>query len=246
MNSFGPFAQCMIENDRDVERDERRTRGLGWLLSLALQTSLVAALVVLPLLTPAVLPRIFSVVRVPNPPLLRPPVVVQEDPVPPAELTTTRIYLNSAVSRPLPPSQPRFPSTDTGGDALPELPPNTTAPFDAIGAQRQPQVAPPPAPPAVRGPMKAPSTVMEAMLINRVEPSYPTAARVLGLYGKVVLSAVIGTDGAVRSLRVVSGHPILARAAVGAVQNWRYKPTLLNGQPVEVETLITVDFQLDR
>lgn len=246
MNSFSPFAQCIIENDRDVERNERRNRGLGWLLSLALQTSLVAALVILPLMTPAVLPRLFSVVRVPNPPLLTPPVVMQEDPVPPAELTTTRIYLNSAVSRPLPPSRPRFASTNTGNDVLPELAPDTTAPFDGIGTPRQPQVAAPPAPPAVHGPMKVGGSVMEAMLINRVEPVYPPAATAIGLFGKVVLSAVIGTDGAVRSLRVVSGHPILAHAAMAAVQNWRYKPTLLNGQPVEVETLVTVDFQLDR
>jgi len=85
---------------------------------------------------------------------------------------------------------------------------------------------------------------MEAMLVHRVQPDYPEIARAMHLSGTVRLRALISTDGRVRELTVLSGNPILARAAVAAVSEWRYRPTLLSGQPVEVETLITVNFVL--
>ena len=71
-------------------------------------------------------------------------------------------------------------------------------------------------------------------------------ARRAGIQGDVVLHAIIGTDGRILELRVVSGSPLLVRAAVDAVQQWRYQPTLLDGEPVEVETTITVTFTLGR
>jgi protein TonB len=88
--------------------------------------------------------------------------------------------------------------------------------------------------------------VQEALLVNRVVPAYPELARQIRLEGTVRLQAVIGRDGTVQSLEILSGHPILARAAVAAVREWRYRPTLLRGEPVEVETLITVIFTLTR
>ena len=75
-----------------------------------------------------------------------------------------------------------------------------------------------------------------------VKPHYPEAARSMRLQGAVVLEALIGKDGAVKNLKVVTGHSMLAKAAVDAVRQWRYKPYLLNGQPVSVETQITVKF----
>jgi periplasmic protein TonB len=86
--------------------------------------------------------------------------------------------------------------------------------------------------------------VMAGELIRRVQPEYPEIARATHLSGTVRLQAIIGTDGTVRDLDVLSGSPILARAAVEAVRQWRYRPTLLNGAPVEVETYITVNFVL--
>jgi periplasmic protein TonB len=86
--------------------------------------------------------------------------------------------------------------------------------------------------------------VMESALIHRVEPIYPQIARNLHLSGTVRLRAIIATDGSVQNLEVLSGHPILARAAKDAVSQWRYRPTLLSGVPVEVETYITVNFVL--
>jgi protein TonB len=86
--------------------------------------------------------------------------------------------------------------------------------------------------------------VTKGMLIQRIEPSYPTLARSARVQGDVVLSAIISTNGQIENLQLVSGHPMLVPAAIAAVRQWRYKPYLLNGQPVEVETTITVIFTL--
>ncbi len=86
--------------------------------------------------------------------------------------------------------------------------------------------------------------VTKGLLIHRVEPSYPALARAARVQGEVVLTAIIDTNGAIKNLQLVSGHPMLVPAAITAVQQWRYKPYLLNGQPVEVETTITVIFSL--
>ena len=84
--------------------------------------------------------------------------------------------------------------------------------------------------------------VTRGTLQHRVEPVYPDQARSLRLAGSVVLEATIGEDGAVQGVKVVSGHPTLARAAVQAVQQWRYTPSLLDGKPVKVKSQITVNF----
>ncbi len=86
--------------------------------------------------------------------------------------------------------------------------------------------------------------VTKGLLIHRVEPAYPTLARAARVQGEVVLSAVIDSNGQIQNLQLVSGHPMLVPAAIAAVRQWRYKPYLLNGQPVEVETTITVIFTL--
>jgi protein TonB len=86
--------------------------------------------------------------------------------------------------------------------------------------------------------------VQAAKLINRVLPVYPALARQARVQGTVSVIAVIGTDGTVRELRVVSGHPLLVQAALQAVRQWVYKPTMLNGYPVEVESPIDVHFTL--
>jgi protein TonB len=86
--------------------------------------------------------------------------------------------------------------------------------------------------------------VTRGLLIHRVEPSYPPLARAARVQGDVVLTAVISVSGEIENLQLVSGHPMLVPAAITAVKQWRYKPYLLNGQPVEVETTITVIFSL--
>jgi protein TonB len=89
-------------------------------------------------------------------------------------------------------------------------------------------------------------TLDPAMLIHRVEPIYPPLARQIHREGRVELRAIIGTDGTIQSLQIVSGDPIFLRSALEAVQQWQYKPTILNGQPVEIETYVTVIYTMQR
>jgi protein TonB len=88
------------------------------------------------------------------------------------------------------------------------------------------------------------TTIDPAMLIHRVEPVYPPLARQIHREGRVELRAIIGTDGTIQSLQVVSGDPMFLNSAIEAVQQWRYRPTILNGQPVEIDTYITVVYTM--
>jgi len=80
-------------------------------------------------------------------------------------------------------------------------------------------------------------------LTHRVEPVYPKMAILIHVEGQVQLHAIVAKDGSIRSLEVIHGHPLLASAAMDAVKQWRYQPYKLNGEPVEVETFITVNFR---
>lgn len=106
----------------------------------------------------------------------------------------------------------------------------------------RPVVMPTPPPPTLH--IFRQSTILEGSLIRRVIPMYPPLARSAGVQGPVVLFAVISKAGTIDNLRVVSGHPMLVPAAIEAVRQWRYRPYILNGQPIEVETQITVNFTL--
>jgi protein TonB len=103
---------------------------------------------------------------------------------------------------------------------------------------------PPPKPVASR--IRQGGSVQAALLVNKVQPVYPPLARQTRISGTVRLHAIISKQGTVESLEVLSGHPLLVRAAMDAVQQWKYKPTLLNGEPVEVDTTIDVIFSLNQ
>ena len=98
--------------------------------------------------------------------------------------------------------------------------------------------------PSSAGPVPVSSGVQAARLIRRVEPVYPPLARQARISGSVRLRAIISADGAVEQLSVLSGHPLLIRAAVDAVSQWRYRPTLLSGRATPVATEIEVNFVL--
>jgi protein TonB len=83
------------------------------------------------------------------------------------------------------------------------------------------------------------------MLIHRIEPVYPILAKQTHRSGRVELRAIIGTDGTIQSLHIVSGDPLFYESAREAVSQWRYRPTVLNGEPVEIDTFITVIYNID-
>jgi protein TonB len=115
--------------------------------------------------------------------------------------------------------------------------------------------APPPPPPPAEKPVEKPKTpqsirvggnVQAANLIRQVKPTYPPLAKQARIQGTVRFNAVIAKDGTIQNLTVVSGHPMLVQSALEAVKQWLYKPTLLNGDPVEVITTIDVNFTLNQ
>jgi protein TonB len=106
-----------------------------------------------------------------------------------------------------------------------------------IGSTQMPKVA---APQRVR----VSQGVTEGLLTRKVQPAYPPLAKTARIQGDVVLNALISKNGNIENLRVMSGHPMLVTSALDAVKQWKYKPYILNGEPVEVETTITVKFTL--
>jgi protein TonB len=130
-----------------------------------------------------------------------------------------------------------------GGGGFEVGSPGPGLPSGILGGGGTMPVAPPAPPvPAVR--TFRTSTILEGSLIRRVQPVYPPMAISVRVQGPVVLAAVISKAGTIENLRVLSGHPMLVKAALDAVSEWRYRPYILNNEPVEVETQITVNFTL--
>ena len=113
--------------------------------------------------------------------------------------------------------------------------------FPAAAQQPSPAVTPQP---QIAQRVRVSQGVAQGLLVRKVNPVYPPLARQARISGTVVLRVIIGTDGSIESLTLVSGHPMLAPAAIDAVKQWKYKPFLLNGQPQKVDTEVTVNFEL--
>lgn len=107
------------------------------------------------------------------------------------------------------------------------------------------RATPQPLPPVAAKPTFRTSQMLQGSLIRRVDPVYPPLARTARIQGMVVLAAVISQQGTIQHLQVLSGHPMLVNAALEAVSQWRYRPYVLNGEVIEVETQITVNFKLN-
>jgi periplasmic protein TonB len=235
------LSHCIVDGDSGARVRARLLRGKALVVSIVLEAAAVVAMLLWPLATPAVLSP--QLVVTPLPPfqgLAKPHVARPEANGHPARKPTWGV-----TRYPQPPHIPDH--VDTTPDAAP--PQIDQAPGVAegkgplgwdVGEGRESvaKVVPPPD----SAPRKISKGVMDAMLIHRVQPEYPLAARVMRLSGTVNLRAIIGTDGSVREVQPLSGNALLVTAAVAAVRQWRYQPTRLSGEPVEVETYITVNF----
>ncbi len=251
------LGSCLVEGDGVALALARRTRRKALLVSVGLQVALLAALVLLPMWVAGERVEPYHVKIVP--PYPGSPRADTRTGQPPSGSRPTSTVHRPEVPIYQPPhiptgvantggSEERRDLTGTGpgaGWGIPNgvMPPVGDAPPGWI-PPTLPVVPPPVERPRPRAVISEP--VQQALLIHRVEPVYPALARQIRLEGTVRLRAIIGRDGVVNSLELLSGHPILARAALNAVSQWRYRPTLLNGQPVEVETCVTVIFQLQR
>lgn len=230
----------------------RGHRGWTTLASFAVQALAVSLLLLLPLVYPQGLPRLALteyLIAPAAPPGAPPAPEVRPRPVNPAASNMIGHILVAPTQIPTAIAQ----LNESAVPPVPEVPagywvPGGTGPagarnpvLDSIGNGLN-SIAPPPPAPASLPPRL--SHAMEANIVHRVQPDYPALARQVRIQGAVVLKAVISRDGTIENLRVLSGHPMLVPAAMDAVRQWRYRPYLLNGEAVEVETQITVNFVL--
>ncbi len=242
----------------------KTNRGAPLALSLILQFSLVGTALLVPLLNPEILPRaVWSALPLAAPPPPAPPPAAA--PVMQQVMKTVRSVMAGAVML-LPTRIPEKVRIIDDGEMTAAV---SGTKDGVIGGMQNgvpdgvvhsvmsdaARMAPPP---AVAEPAKAAAApkpiirqkiggnVQEAMLISRVIPVYPVLARQARVEGKVVFAAVISVHGTIQSLKVMSGPALLVQAAMDAVKQWRYRPTLLNGDPCEVDTVIEVNFTLNR
>ena len=113
-------------------------------------------------------------------------------------------------------------------------------------AMAPPPPPPPPKPKAPSGPQRIGGNVMEANLLKKIQPVYPPLAKSARVQGTVEFTATISKEGNIENLQLIRGHPLLVNAAKEAVLQWKYRPTMLNGSPVEVITDIIVNFTLSQ
>jgi protein TonB len=104
---------------------------------------------------------------------------------------------------------------------------------------------PPPPPPVPQGPVRIGGQVSAPALLKRVEPIYPAIAQAASIDGVVILDAIVDEHGRIQSLKVLRGHPLLAKAAIEAVQQWEYEPLKLNGTPTPFELTVSLWFHFD-
>ena len=141
---------------------------------------------------------------------------------------------------------PDAPDVGRGGEVV-----SASVPVGVNSMPPPPSISAPPAAAPQSTPAQAANTakkginggqVQQAQLLVRRDPEYPSIAKQAGAQGEVVLTAMIGLDGKVKDVKVVSGHPLLRNAAIAAVKQWVYRPTILNGTPIEAETRISLNF----
>jgi protein TonB len=226
---------------------EKKRTNTGWsvILSAIIQISALLTLVLIPLIYTQALPKaILATLLVappPPPPPAPPPVKAEIKPV-------ARLIQSGKLM------QPRAIPKDVAVFKEAELPPdvinnsNQGGVFGGIPGQEMmagnASALPPPPKAAPPARVKQGGDVTAASLITQTRPAYPPLARQARIQGTVVLHAIIDKEGKVAQMEVISGHPLLVASAIEAVKQWRYKPTQLNGDPVEVDTTIQVTFTM--
>lgn len=254
------FEQTFVAGTRD-----RKARSM--ILALVLQALAVGLIIVVPLMFVQPLPRIetmsYLLAPSPPPPPPPPPPAGRAAPVRPVKMAVTPKIFNPAtltepktVPRELALNQPEIappaPMAGEVGGVSGGVPGGEVGGVlgGVIGGVPSAAPPPPPPPPQPKAPAPEPPAVIRvggqveaARLEHEVLPVYPVLATEARIHGTVRLSAVIGKDGHVEDLKLISGHPLLVDAAMSAVRQWIYQPTYLNSKPMEVETEIDVNFQ---
>jgi TonB family protein len=243
--SLGSLSGCLVDGDAEQRLRERGVRRRALVISVLLQSAVLTVLVLVPLFGKT--ERIAAKEWIPIAPYGHARGHQRNDAKPPTGKPIDHGLRPVFPSPTAPPvressddansieSQDFSPIGDPSKDGA-----NCSWCVDIGGKDRGPR-PPPPANETHSKPQVVRMTTLDpAMLVHRVEPVYPPLARQTHREGRVEMRAIIGTDGTIQLLQVVSGDPLFLMSAREAVQQWKYKPTYLNGQPVEIDTFITV------
>ena len=237
----------MFEDSTFESNGRIRTRSRGWMLAaFVFNGSILLALILIPLIYPEALPQHMLSTRLeaPVPPPVQPHVEPQTAPRARhdvSEIQDGRIFAPPRIPtniRMVNSPEPAFDNALVGSPDLGQRGPEV--PGDLFHDGRQAHVVP-----EQKGTIHLSSVLVEGMLLHKTLPVYPAIAKATHAEGTVVLQATISKAGAIQNLRVINGHPMLQQAALDAVSHWRYRPYLLNGVPVEVETTVNVIFKLN-
>jgi periplasmic protein TonB len=240
--------------DSLIESGGRLKTSRGWtsIVSFAIQIGIICVMVLIPLIFTEALPKTqlmtFLVAPPPPPPPPPPPAAavhvvkqIQSDIVNGELRTPTKIPKKILENLKEDEAPPQMAATGVVGGVPGGVPGGSMG--GVIGSVLS---ATPVAVPHIATPqrVRVSSGVVSGLLLRKVQPNYPPLARQARIQGVVVLQAQISKEGAIENLQLISGHPMLAPAAIEAVKQWKYKPYLLNGEPVEVETQVQVNFTL--
>jgi periplasmic protein TonB len=242
------FEDSLIESGGKL----KTKRGWTSLLSFGIQIGIIVVMILIPLIFTEALPRtqlMTFLVAPPPPPPPPPPAaapvkivkVIQTDIVNGQLRTPTKIPQKVQMIKEDEAPPPVMASTGVVGGVPGGVPGGSMGGVIGSVLSSTPTVAPKIATPQR---VRVSSGVVSGLLLRKVNPTYPPLARQARIQGVVVLQAQISKDGNIENLQLISGHPMLAPAAIEAVKQWKYKPYLLNGEPVEVETQVQVNFTL--
>ena len=238
------FEDSLIESGGKLKTRRPATA----LLSFGLQAVIVGILVIIPLLFTEALPRAqlmtFLVAPPPPPPPPPPPAAIKVVKRVETDIVNNQLRTPTKIPKKVeiikeeeapPPSVGVVGGVPGGvpggqmGGVIGGIISNTPAAVPKVAVQR----------------VRVSQGVTQGLVIHRVQPTYPQMAKIARVQGPVVLAAIIGKDGTIQNLHVIStASPLLNQAALDAVKQWRYRPYILNGEPVEVDTQITVNFTL--
>ncbi len=236
----------MFEDSTFESTGRIKTRSRRWMIAtFTINGSIVLALILIPLVFPAALPRqvIQFLMVAPAAPTPQAPRPMREQPHASRDLSEIRDGQLIAPTN-IPPiikimTGPEAPyaSTALTMEPGPGVPGADENPF---GNRRTVAIVHP----DNTGPVRVSSMVVEGLIVRKTIPQYPPIPKAMGIHGTVVLQATISKSGTIENLRVISGPGMLQQAALDAVKTWRYKPYMLNEQPVEVETTVNVVFSI--
>lgn len=240
--------------DSLIESGGRLKTSRGWtsIVSFIIQIGIVGVMVLIPLIFTEALPKgqmMFLLVAPPPPPPPPPPAaaavqhvkVIQTDIVNGELRTPTKIPQKVKMIQEDEAPPPSMAATGVVGGVPGGVPGGSMGGVIGSVLSSTPVAVPKIATPTR---VRVSQGVSQGLLIRKVPPTYPPLARQARIQGVVILQAQISKDGTIQNLQLISGHPMLAPAAIEAVRQWKYKPYLLNGEPVEVDTQVQVNFTL--